>query len=227
MLHKTKGIVLQSIKFKESSLIVRIFTQDFGLRSYIVNGVRKKNAKTHNAAFYQPLTLLDMLVYQKENANIQRIAEVHLWEAYHSIPFSVTKQAQALFLTEVLNRTLKQESAELGIFEFVAKSLLHLDRQKENYDNFHLIFLLQYSRFLGFGIDSVTELDLQIRQFIPLDNIESQIIDMLLTCEYVDLIKLQPDFRRKALDVILMFYRLHIENFGELNSVKVLREMLA
>src|SRR6186997_1907165 len=100
MLHKTNGIVFRFTKYGESSIIVNIFTGLFGLQSYIVNGVRSRTAKSR-MALYQPLTLLDLVVYHRENANINRIKEVKCAHPFHSIFMDVKKSTIGMFILEV------------------------------------------------------------------------------------------------------------------------------
>lgn len=225
MLLKTKAIVLHTIKFRESSIIVRVFAELLGIKTYIVNQVRSSKSKKFLSAYFQPLTLLEMVVYQRDTANVQRIAELHLWQPYRTIPFSIVKQTQVLFLTEIIHKTLKEESPHVELFHFIAKSLLFLDQQKEHFENFHLIFLIRYSYFLGFGMDSAEEIESQLRQFIPFNEQEMKVLDVLLSCDYADLVILEPLFRRKLLDAILIYYRLHMESLGEIYSLKILREL--
>src|SRR6187200_113375 len=101
MLHKTRGVVFRFTKYGESSIIVNIFTEMFGLQSYIVNGVRSRTVKSR-IALYQPLTLLDLVVYHRENANINRIKEVKCLYPYQSIPTDIKKSALAIFIMEVI-----------------------------------------------------------------------------------------------------------------------------
>ena len=108
MLHKTR-VCFQVSKYVERPLIVNIFTSLFGLQSYIVNGVRSKNSK-NRIALYQPLTLLDLVVYHRENANINRIREIKCLYPYQTITTDIRKSAIAIFLNEVLNKTVKEES---------------------------------------------------------------------------------------------------------------------
>src|SRR5687767_9141688 len=106
MIFKTRGIVFRFTKFKETSIIVTIFTEHFGLQAYIVNGVRSKSAK-NKIALYQPLTLLNLVVYHRENANIERIKEISCLHPYRTIMADVKKSTLAMFLNELLNKTIK------------------------------------------------------------------------------------------------------------------------
>jgi DNA repair protein RecO (recombination protein O) len=149
MLLKTKGIVLNQIKYRETSIITKIYTEDFGLKSYIVNGVRTKSSKT-KIGLFQPLTLLDLVVYYKEKTTLHRISEIKCYSPYKSIPFEIKKSSIVLFLSEILNKTLKEEISNKELFDFLSTSLIYFDEVKEDYHNFHLQFLFQLSAFLGF-----------------------------------------------------------------------------
>ena len=109
MLHKTRGVVFRFTKYGETSIIVTLFTELFGLQSYIVNGVRSKSGK-NKIALFQPLTLLDLVVYHREHANLNRIKEVKCLYPFQSIPTDIKKSALAIFIIEVINKTVKEES---------------------------------------------------------------------------------------------------------------------
>ena len=221
MLHKTRGIVFRFTKYGETSIIVTLFTELFGLQSYIVNGVRSKSGK-NKIALYQPLTLLDLVVYHREHANINRIKEVKCLYPYQSIPTDIKKSALALFIIEVLNKTVKEESHAQELCEFLIRSFIILDQLEDNTENFHIIFLLKLSRFLGFGAHHVNEV-LSAR-VTSVDN--ECIIDILLKSEYRDSVNMQLHQRREILELILKFYADHLDNLGEMKSIQVLREIL-
>jgi DNA repair protein RecO (recombination protein O) len=220
VLHKTKGIVFRFTKYGETSIIVNIFTEVFGLQSYIVNGVRS-NSKRSKIALYQPLTLLDLVVYYKENANILRIKEVKCYHPYHSITHVVRKSAIAMFIIEVLNKAVKEQSHAEEIHEFISRSLLLLDRQL-HFENFHLIFLLGLSKHLGFG-PNLTE---EIIGGHWMDKEEEQLLKELMHADYETPVPMNYDQRQTLLISLLRFYSNHIDNFGEMKSLPVLREVL-
>jgi DNA repair protein RecO (recombination protein O) len=221
MLYKTRGIVFRFTKFGETSIIVNIFTEKFGLQSYIVNGVRSKSAKG-KIALYQPLTLLDLVVYHKENANILRIKEVQCAYPYQSLTSDVKKSSQAMFLTEMLNKTVKEQSHAQELFEFLFQALVILDKQQAGYENCHLIFLLQLSRFLGFEPQLIEE----VLQGRLADSKEEELLSELLEADFNDHLIMTAMHRRNLLDLLLRFYATHIDNLGEIKSVQVLREVL-
>ncbi|BDD10108.1 DNA repair protein RecO [Fulvitalea axinellae] len=228
MLHPTKGIVLNFIKFKESSIIVRIYTDAFGLQSYIVNGVRSKRSKG-KIALFQPLTLLDMVVYKKNNSDIQRISEYRCAEPYHTLPFDIAKSGIAMFLTECLARCIREEKEQHDLFEFLYHSFLTLDHLEGSIANFHLQFLLKFGRYLGFALRSTDDLLTQTEVYLKTDTLSPQNrqnVEKLINSGYGDPVPMNVESRRKILDLILKFYQLHVENFGELKSLQVLETVL-
>jgi DNA repair protein RecO (recombination protein O) len=221
MLQKTRGIVFRFTKYAESSIIVTIFTEQFGLQTYIVNSVRSKLSKG-KIALYQPLTLLELIVYHKENANILRIKEVKCFHPYQTLTSDFKKSTIALFLNEIVNRAVKEQShsAELGLFLF--DSFIELDGLQSNIENFHLIFLIRLSRHLGFGAHHPREI---LTPFFN-DEKEEGILSQLLKADYRSPISMNQMQRRNLLDVLLRFYTVHIESFGEIKSLAVVRELI-
>lgn len=228
MLQKTRGIVLNYLKYGESSIIVRVYTASYGLQSYIVNGVRSVKSK-NKIALYQPLTLLDMVVYHREQAGLHRIKELKCEEPFMSIPFEFRKSGIALFMTEVLVKTLKQEEQNEALFEFLHQSIRMLDHLQQNYSNFHLQFLLKLSTYLGFGPGTAQELYEQVHpagnatDFAPEEKL---LIEALLEKGFENDIRMRAEQRRAILENILIFYRLHVDHFGELQSLTVLKEVM-
>jgi DNA repair protein RecO (recombination protein O) len=220
MLHKTRGIVFRFTKFRETSIIVTIFTEQFGLQSYIVNGVRSKSAK-NKIALYQPLTLLNLVVYHRENANIERIKEISCFHPYQSLTADVKKSSMAMFINELLNKTVKDESHVQEMFSFLSDSLIAIDSLQTSFENSHLIFMIKLSRFLGFGVQHVNE----ILGGRITDEETEKILTVLIAANYDDVVPLTNQQRKTVLDLLLGFYGEHMGNFGEIKSVQVLREM--
>lgn len=222
MLYKTRGIVFRFTKYGDTSIIVNVFTELFGLQSFIVNGVRSASAKTNKIALYQPLTLLEMVVYHRENANINRIKEVKCIHPFHTIPVDVRKSAISMFIAEVVNKGVKEQSHAGDIFDFLFNALVALDMVEEGVENFHLLFLLQLSRYLGFGANKAMEV-VGGRGASPETEM---LIDQLLAANFTRIPKLTRQQRLAALDLLVKFYADHIDTFGEMKSVQVLAEVL-
>ena len=192
-----------------------------GLQAYIVNGVRSSSAKG-KIALYQPLTLLDMVVYYKENAQIKRIKEVKCLHQYHSIYADVKKSTIAMFLAELLNKSVKDESHTHDLFGFIYTSLITLDDLEKDFENFHLIFLIKLSRHLGFGAHDVNEV---FSGRLAEKNTEQKLTE-LLAANYTTPIRMTISQRREILDLLLRFYKAHLDTLVDFKSVPVLKEVL-
>ncbi|MEJ7643383.1 MAG: DNA repair protein RecO [Chryseolinea sp.] len=222
MLHKTQGVVFRFTKYGETSIIVNIFTELFGLQSYIVNGVRSKSSK-NRIALYQPMTLVDLVVYHRENANINRIREIKCLYPYQTITTDIRKSAITIFINEVLNKTVKEESQAGAFCNFMIHSLITLDTLDVHVENFHIIFLLKLSRMLGFGAHEVNDI-----LGVHMTDLETEKnLSFFLSCDYNHAISLSNVQRRNVLDLILKFYADHMDSMGELRSVQILREVLS
>jgi DNA repair protein RecO (recombination protein O) len=241
MLHKTRGIVFKTTSFSESSVVVQIFTEKFGLQSYLINGVKKPKAKI-SMNILQPLHLLEMVVYHKPAGNIQRVAEVRQQPFFLSIPYNIVKSSLAMFLNEMLYKSVRQQSSDEVLFEFLFNAIEILDRMDESVVNFHLYFLLRLTRFLGFfpdltHVDGALYFDLTSGNFsvqIPPHTsiIEQPLTDLwrqLLQSNFnnLHLLQMETAERRIILAKILEYYRLHIDGFGQIKSHLVLEEVLS
>jgi DNA repair protein RecO (recombination protein O) len=220
LIQKTQGIVFRFTKYGETSIIVTIFTEAFGLQSYIVNGVRAKAAK-NKIALFQPLTILDLVVYHRENANIERIREVHCHHPYATLSSDIRKSSMALFINEILNKTVKEESHVAAIFDFIKDSLITLDSMVSDFENFHLLFMIRLSRYLGFGIQNPNEV---IGGKISTHE-EEEALRQLLQAGYTDKLQISSATRRGVLDLLVKFYGEHMESIGEIRSLQVLKDV--
>lgn len=233
MLHKTRGIVLNFIKYRETSIICRIYTELFGLQSYIVNSVRTQTSKTTRSkiALFQPLTLLDMVVYHKKEASLNRISELKCDHPFTSLTTDYKKITLAFFISEVLNKTIQEEDSNEALFDFLYQSITMLDTMEQGYENFHLKFLLGLSKHLGFYPSSAADVYSQVLaeegwQHI-VDKEEMALLERLLHTDYAATLSINNQMRRHLLAHLIKFYNLHIENFGDLKSIQVLKEILS
>lgn len=225
MIHKTKGVVFRFTRYGETSIIVNIFTEQFGLQTYIVNSVRSKKSKS-SMALYQPLTLLDMVVYHKENGGIMRIKELKCSYPFRVIPNDIRREAIAMFLVEILNKAVKEQSHPEALYKFIEHSLINLDTVEKGIENFHLFFLINLSKHLGFGPQLSGEvLD---GRHIPIED-EAILQQVIVSGSYLHrqekVTTVTNAQRRELLEILVMFYRTHIEHFGEVKSLAVLREV--
>lgn len=240
MLHKTRGIVLKTTNYGDSSVIVQVFTEKFGLQSYIINGVKKPKAKI-SRNMLQPLHLLDLVVYHKAAGGVQRISELKNAPILQTIPYDVVKSSIVLFLNEVLYKAIKQQTADENLFDYVFSTTEWLDHQTEGIANFHLLFLVQLTRYLGFYPDryqanEADYFDMKDGRFVKykpngvlyLSPPHTQNFSRLLqtSFENIGTVKLANDERRYLIAKLLEYYALHIEGFGNIKSHEVLEEVL-
>lgn len=228
MLHKTQGIVLNYIKYRETSIIARIYTESFGIQSYIINSVRSKKSKK-GLALLQPLTVLDMVVYFKNQKSdgLQRISEYKPAHNFISIPFDVKKSAIALFVTELLTKVLKEEDDRGQVFEFLFQFILELDKKSEGYQSVHLYLMVQLTHYIGFGIHTKKELEndgLLHEISTSYDEIYNAVLS-LNNSSLTDKIELRNSLRRDVLNYMIEYYKLHVEGFKELKSLDVLTQI--
>ena len=210
MLHKTRGIVFKTTNYAESSVIVQVYTQKFGMQSYIINGVKKPRAKI-SRNMLQPLFLLNMVVYHKNTGNVQRIAELKNEPLLQNIPYDVVKTSIVMFLNEVLYKAVKHQVPDDNLFDFVFNAIECLEHQQEGLNNFHLLFLLKLTRYLGFypevnldaGADFFDLKEGVFKRYKPGHALcllppHTQNFNLLLQCSFEDMatLKLKNDERR-------------------------------
>ncbi len=236
----TRGIVLQQFKFSESAIIVKIYTEELGLQSYMIKGSRSRKSE-QKAAYFEPLSLLEMVVYHKENKNLQSIKELKSAYPWRNIPFHIEKQSILLFLNEILYKTLREESPNKSLFEFIFNSLSWFDLEENNYLNFHLFFLLQLSRYLGFlpktgfADNNNSYFDLQEGFFSTIKPLHPYYIEgkisadlRFLVNQNIETLKtFSPDTirRLKLLDALVIYFQIHLPEMGEVKSLKILRNI--
>lgn len=226
MLYKTRGIALSYIKYKESSIIARIFTEVFGMQSYIVNSVRTKTAKT-KIALFQPLTILDLVVYHNTRKEINRISEIKCSFNMQTIPYNIKKTSIALFLTELLNKTLHEEEENEQLYEFIHESIVILDSMNEDYENFHLQFMLLLSRYLGIKPESSRSMLREVGHAKIYDNKFIEQVDFFIQSNYEQHQKLGKSIRNEILMLIIDYFRFHYDSVREFKSIQVLKEVLS
>jgi DNA repair protein RecO (recombination protein O) len=233
MLAKTRAIVLHSVRYGESSLIVHLYSEQYGRISCMAAGVRTKKPR-FSATLFQPLTLLELELYHKTNRDIHRIKEANCPVHFATIPFELRKTTIAFFLAEVLYKTLREEAGNPALFEFLFHAILLLDTKEQGIASFHLVFLLHFSRFLGFfpsdlsGPDEMTLLP-ELKPFGTLSREARSTLFRLMhaSLTQTEIPALSPDMREMLLDRIVEFYDQQSANMGRLKSLQVLREVFS
>lgn len=227
MLKKTKGIVLSTIRYKETSIIVKVFTRELGLKSYLVNGVRVQGNKS-KIALYQPLTLLDMVVYHKENTGLNRVSEVRLYRANQLIPFDFSRTGIALFMTEVTSKSIYENYQNESLFDFLENSVIQLDSKETKLAQFPLVFLIEKAKFLGFAPGEAIGFLSESRSqpFSPTEfSRAEEYLGLLMQGSYTAPAIIDKKLRKKLLDHLLAFYTHHLDNPGNWKSLSILRQI--
>lgn len=242
MLSKTEAIVLHSIKYGEQRLIVDMFTREHGRLSFIVS-VPKTNRSKLKKQFFQPLTLLYIEADIRPQAQLQKLRDVSLLVPLGSLLLVPDKLAIGLFVAEFLYYALRDEQQNIPLFDYIRSSLEWLDGRSHHYANFHLVFLMHLSRFLGFYPNLSNQggqnvyFDLRASSFCEdapvhpdfLMPQESARIGVMMRMDFpsMHLFRLSRADRNRTLEIIERYYRLHLPAFPELKSLPVLRELFA
>lgn len=241
MLIKTKGIVLRVSKYSETSVIADIYTEEKGLRSYLASGVRSQKARL-KASLLQPMSLVEMVAYDRHEKGLNRLRELQAAFVYQSIPFDVRKGAVGLFLTEMARKVIREPEENRPLFGFLFHTFRFLDETKQPIANIHLHYLLGLSYFLGFlpsgaWTAETPFFDIQEGAFtgqLPthphyIQESESRLLSALLECglENCHELAMTRQQRKNLLNHLLDFYRFHIENLPEIHAHLVLEEVLA
>lgn len=236
---ETKAIVLSSLKYGDTSLIVSCYTEQLGLKSFIAKGVFSK--KKRNTALYFPLNEID--IAYKPKSNDQQLVFLKSAQAayyYESLHFHPVKSAIVFFLAELLNLILKAEEHNEDLYQFIKQSLVLFDEKKEEFADFHLVFLMNLTHFLGFYPND----DNESAQYFDLENgffsesnssinmlnpIETQLFKKLLNTPF-DLESknhFNQQQRGLLLEILVKYYQIHTNNFKKPNSLQVLHELFS
>jgi DNA repair protein RecO (recombination protein O) len=245
MTHKTKGIVLRTVKYGETSIITTVYTELFGIQSYIVKGVRQSTKKSSGKAIYfQPGAILDMVVYHNELKNLNFIKEYQWAHLYQNLLFDVVKNTVSMYIVEMLQHSLKQPEASPELFFLTEDTLKQLDTANPTLTaNLPLYFSLHLAGELGFRIqgeytNDTPILDLQEGQFVeqkPLHSyfLEKQLAEatsQLLSINFyndLEVIHLSRHVRKNLIIAYQNYVALHVHDFGEIKSLPVLQEIFS
>lgn len=241
MVETMTGIVLHALRFKEDSIIVDIFTEQHGTVPFLVKVPRGRRPSLHTQLL-RPLNILQLSFDFRPRLSLQRITDLRLAVPYTTLPYDSIKETLALFFSEFLYYTLRHEAANLPLLQFLCNSFQWLDLKDGSLANFHLVFLVQLSRHLGFwpqteGLaEGLPYFDLNEGAFrgdpilggYSLGQEESAMVPVLTRLTYgtMHLLRLNSEQRNYLLDILLTYYRLHVPEFPPLKSVEVLREVL-
>jgi DNA repair protein RecO (recombination protein O) len=236
MLHKTPGIVLKTTPYSETSVVTKIYTLEFGVQTYLINGVRSAKAK-FSYALLQPLTLLDLVVYYKENKpnGLQRIAQMHASPVLHSLQTLPQSVLVAMFVAEVLGKCLPDTEPDELLYHFIYNQVIFLDNAQPPPDYLPL-FLLNLSEFLGFKpynnyhyetapyfsfISGTFEASAGTAHTHARKG-SSRLMGILLQNIDYNPDNVPKAIRQEALFDVLKFYKMHVANFGTVHTLNIL-----
>lgn len=236
---RSHGIVLHSLRYGDRQIILDVFTEAAGTVAFIVKQPRGGRQGVR-ASVWQPLTLVEVEWEPRLRSAMQKPQGLTLWQPWRELPFQPLKACVGLFLAEFLSRALRSEQENGPLFDFVVSSLQWFDEADGRYANFHVVFLLHLSRFLGF-MPNVSDwqegdiFDLQAASFAHtrpahpfyIEPSEAALVSKFLRMDYrsMRVVGLNGAARRRALELIVLFYRLHIPEFPELKSLEVLSDV--
>ena len=239
MIEKLEGIVLCSFKYNDKKNIVHIYTRQRGRMSFLIPATRSKKS-TVSQVLFQPVSLVEFEAEVKPKSSLHVVKEAKLWCPFRSIPYDPYKSGIALFLAEFLFRALKEETDNAALYAYLIYSVRWLDGCELSFANFHLVFLMRLSRFLGLYPyvesyhpgDYFDLLNAAFSSSQPLHGAfihpqDAVHIHTLMRMRYdtMHLFALNRMERNRCLDVILHYYRLHLPDFPELKSLPVLKEL--
>ncbi len=242
--HQTRGLIIRTVKYGETSLVVSVFTALFGLQQYMVKGIRtSKKSASFSASQFQVGNILDLIVYHNDKNTLQHIKECKQPFYFEHLFADVTKNAVLLFMIELLQKCIKEPESAPELYQFIEDVILGLDKATPTQTaNMPLFFIVHLSHFFGFRLmDNYNEnehiLDLREGQFVgkmpvhqmaityPKSEFISQFLRVMQIAE-LDQIQLNKQLRNELLDACLQFYELHISPFGQMKSLPVIRTLL-
>jgi DNA repair protein RecO (recombination protein O) len=239
MLTTTKAIVFSAIKYQDDSLIVSCFTKELGIKPYLLKGVFKSRKSSVKPALFQILSLLEITANHKKEAGINFIKEVRVYSNYKTLQTQIHKNAIAQFLSEILSIVVKEEEANVPLYDFIEYSLLWLDEHNDC-ANFHLSFLMQLTTYLGCYPDTTNAhlefFNLETGRFSanPLTNFsisgaKLRLFKSVLGTNFdaVKNVKLTASQRQDFLTIILDYFNLHLFDFKKPKSLEILSKLFS
>ena len=239
MLVSTNAIVLSKLKYRDNDLIVKCYTQQHGTLSFLLRGILKSKKGTLQSAYFQMLSQLQIVMDYKENRSLHTIKEVRLNNLYTSLHSNVVKSAVVMFLSEVLTGVLKEEEPNETLYSYIETTLLWFDSHTE-YANFHLLFLLNLTKYLGFYPemlhleqpyfnlqDGKFELKASNRNTVSGETVALLKTFLKSSFDVLSELKINAKQRQSFLSMLLRYYELHLEGFKTPKSLQVLHQVFS
>lgn len=237
MIFNTRAIVLNHLRYGDSSLIVNLYTESLGRQTVFVRGAFSKKSQVR-AALFQPLHLVETCLHYRVNRQMQRASNIQMYEPFQSIPFDPVKTCIAMFIAEILFKTLREEEANPVLFDFLLHTIQALDLNDNGTANFHIVFLVHYSRYLGFypnteQASECTWFDAQKGTFVSLPSVSSPLPEynrMLtqlfgMSFDRLDSLLINHHQRNYLTEYLLYYYSMQMANFGKTKSFTILQNV--
>lgn len=235
----TKAIIFTSLKYGDTSLITKVFTASDGLKSYLLKGILASKKGKLKTAYFQPLTQLEIVANHKNKGTLESIREAKVSYHYQTLHTSITKNAMTLFLAEMLVNSIHEEERNEGLFEFLEASLQWLDVH-DDISNFHLLFLLRLTKYLGFYPET-NSMEGSYFDLLEGEFTNSPSLNPVLTGENliylkkvlginfdeIHTIKMNKTNRQELLQSLVMYFELHLQGFRKPKSLAVLNEVFS
>ncbi|WP_127140193.1 DNA repair protein RecO [Flagellimonas marinaquae] len=235
----TKAIVLSTLKYGDTSLIVRAFTQSDGVKSYLLKGVLASKKAKIRAAYFMPLTQLEIVANHRNKGSLESLRDVKVAVPYRTLHTDVIKNSIVLFLAEMLGNSIQEQEQDEGLFNYLEYALQWMDAHELS-PNFHILFLLNLSKYLGFYPDTSNQnstfFDLlegsfcetpSLNPLIQNENLENFKKFLGTNFDALQAIQLTKSNRRELLKTMIQYYRLHVHGFREPKSLAVLNAVFS
>ncbi len=239
MLVSTKALVISALKYGEADLIVKAYTLSDGLKTYMLKGVLKSKKGKFRTSMFQVLTPLEIVANHRNKGTMEYLKDARVLYNYRELHTQVVKSALLMFLAEVLHHAIKEEEANPSLFNFLEEHFKKLDNA-EKIGNFHLWFLLQLTAYLGFYPE-------ESQKELPFFNLLEGSFEFQETGNYsiggenivilrdflginfdlIGNIKLNQSSRQNFLNMLMLYYELHIEGFKKPRSLSVFNEIFS
>jgi DNA repair protein RecO (recombination protein O) len=233
----TRAIVLSSLKYGDTSMIVKAFTESDGLKTYLLKGIMGSRKGKLKVAYFQPLMQLEIVAIHRNKGTMERLQEVKSTYPYQTLHTNVTKNAVAFFLSEMLGNSIYEEEKNEGLFRYLEAAFQWLDTH-DQIANFHLYFLLEITKYFGFYPEITTArsayFDLQDGSFIPRPGLNPMVTgDELdhftallgINFDAIHTIRMGKEERQALLQKIVLYFELHLHGFRKPRSLAVLNEV--
>ncbi len=240
MLGKLRAIVISTIPYSENSVVLKCYTDLYGLQSYMVNGVRSKKGAIKPSQL-QVLSLLELDTFHQQNKNLQRIKELKCSPTLYQIHYDLLKSSIALFISELLNKCLREENqVDKQLFDFLFNTIQFIDLQETSLANVPCFFMAHLSKYLGFFPENFHDnervfFSLKEGIFVKSNEFTSEVLNrqeslflkQILSSNLSNLFEIETtrDIRKLVLDALIRYYQFHLHQFPELNSNRILSEI--